>query len=144
VAPTLRRPLASLIHQGCFEADKLLADADMKQWLWKDSRLGAYGKGLSQSARIGRSAADRILEDTLAASIAESTLLKIACLVLGGDIGGVTEHWLIVSRPVLTVERKERAAPMGARLPLAVRLLSRPAYSPGNRSRHVSEWRGGQ
>lgn len=50
VAPTPRRPLASLIHQGRFEPDKLLSDADMKRWLWKDSRLGAYGKGPSQGA----------------------------------------------------------------------------------------------
>ncbi|HLH26305.1 MAG TPA: nitroreductase family protein [Chloroflexota bacterium] len=50
VAPTPRRPLASMIHQGRFEADKLLSDTDMKHWLWKDSRLGAYGKGPSQGA----------------------------------------------------------------------------------------------
>ena len=50
VAPTPRRPLESMIHQGRFEPDKLLSDADMKRWLWKDSRLGAYGKGPSQGA----------------------------------------------------------------------------------------------
>jgi coenzyme F420-0:L-glutamate ligase/coenzyme F420-1:gamma-L-glutamate ligase len=57
VAPTPRRPLESLIHQGRFEPDKLLSDADMKRWLWKDSRLGAYGKGPSQGA-IQAGAAD--------------------------------------------------------------------------------------
>ncbi|HZS01465.1 MAG TPA: nitroreductase family protein [Chloroflexota bacterium] len=57
VAPTPRRPLASMIHRGRFEADKLLSDAEMKRWLWKDSRLGAYGKGPSQGA-IQAGAAD--------------------------------------------------------------------------------------
>jgi nitroreductase len=57
VAPTPRRPLESMIHQGRFEPDKLLSDADMKRWLWKDSRLGAYGKGPSQGA-IQAGAAD--------------------------------------------------------------------------------------
>jgi nitroreductase len=57
VAPTPRRPLASMIHQGRFDPDKLLSDADMKRWLWKDSRLGAYGKGPSQGA-IQAGAAD--------------------------------------------------------------------------------------
>jgi nitroreductase len=57
VAPTPRRPIESMIHQGRFDPDKLLSDADMKHWLWKDSRLGAYGKGPSQGA-IQAGAAD--------------------------------------------------------------------------------------
>jgi hypothetical protein len=51
VKPTPRRPLESQIHHGRFEPDKLLDDAAMKAWLWKDTRLGAYGKGPSESAR---------------------------------------------------------------------------------------------
>jgi nitroreductase len=50
VKPTPRRPLESMVHHGRFEPDKLLADADMKAWLWQDTRLGAYGKGPSQGA----------------------------------------------------------------------------------------------
>ena len=50
VKPTPRRPLECMVHQGRFEPDKLLADADMKAWLWQDTRLGAYGKGPSQGA----------------------------------------------------------------------------------------------
>src|SRR3954453_23377427 len=50
VAPTPRRPLESMIHQGRFDPDKLLSDADMKTWLWTNSRLGAYGKGPSKAA----------------------------------------------------------------------------------------------
>jgi coenzyme F420-0:L-glutamate ligase/coenzyme F420-1:gamma-L-glutamate ligase len=57
VAPTPRRPIESMIHQGRFDPDKLLSDADMKHWLWKESRLGAYGKGPSQGA-IQAGAAD--------------------------------------------------------------------------------------
>jgi nitroreductase len=57
VAPTPRRPLESLIHEGRFDSAKLLGDAEMKRWLWKDSRLGAYGKGPSQGA-IQAGAAD--------------------------------------------------------------------------------------
>ena len=51
VAPTPRRPLDSMIHHGRFEPAKFLSDDEMKAWLWKDSRLGAYGKGPSQGAR---------------------------------------------------------------------------------------------
>ena len=50
VAPTPRRPLESMIHPGRFDAARLLSDAEMKAWLWKDSRLGAYGKGPSDGA----------------------------------------------------------------------------------------------
>ena len=57
VAPTPRRPLESLIHRGRFEPEKLLSDAELKAWLWKDSRLGAYGKGPSKGA-IERGVAD--------------------------------------------------------------------------------------
>ncbi len=50
VAPTPRRPLETMIHHGRFDPSKLLSDAELKAWLWKDSRLGAYGKGPSEGA----------------------------------------------------------------------------------------------
>jgi nitroreductase len=45
-----RRPLESMIHHERFEPEKLLSDQEMKDLLWRDSRLGAYGKGPSQAA----------------------------------------------------------------------------------------------
>jgi nitroreductase len=57
VKPTPRRSLDQMVHQGRFDAAKCLSDAEMKAWLWKDTRLGAYGKGPSQGA-IKHGAAD--------------------------------------------------------------------------------------
>ena len=50
VRPTPRRPIESMIHAGHFERDKLLTDAQMHDFLWHESRLGAYGKGPSEAA----------------------------------------------------------------------------------------------
>lgn len=47
--PTPRRPLESMIHRGRFEPGKLLSDEEMRAWLWRDTRLGSFGKGPSQT-----------------------------------------------------------------------------------------------
>ena len=44
VKPTPRRPLDSMIHRGRFEPAKLLSDQAMHDFLWHETRLGAYGK----------------------------------------------------------------------------------------------------
>lgn len=51
VPPPPRRSLASMVHHGRFDRSKLLSDEQMKAWLWRDTRLGAYGKGPSPGAR---------------------------------------------------------------------------------------------
>ncbi len=51
VEATPRRPLDSMIHRERFDSSKLLSDEEMKAWLWRDTRLGAYGKGPSKAAR---------------------------------------------------------------------------------------------
>jgi hypothetical protein len=48
--PTPRRPIESMLHEGRFDHSKLLDAEAMRAFLWKDSRLGAYGKGPSAAA----------------------------------------------------------------------------------------------
>jgi len=48
--PTPRRPIESMLHVGRFDSAKLLDAEAMHAFLWKDSRLGAYGKGPSVAA----------------------------------------------------------------------------------------------
>jgi nitroreductase len=49
--PTPRRSPESMIHQGRFEPDKLLSDQQMHDFLWHESRLGAYGKSQAAASK---------------------------------------------------------------------------------------------
>lgn len=48
--PTPRRSLDSMLHTGRFDRSKLMDAEAIRAFLWKDSRLGAYGKGPSAAA----------------------------------------------------------------------------------------------
>jgi nitroreductase len=51
VKPVPRRPLESMVHHGRFDPALYLSDEAMHQFLWQDSRLGAYGKGAAPAAQ---------------------------------------------------------------------------------------------
>jgi nitroreductase len=49
--PTPRRPLDSMVHIGRFDPAKFLSDEQMHDYLWHDTRLGAYGKSQAAASR---------------------------------------------------------------------------------------------
>jgi nitroreductase len=49
--PTPRRTPQSMVHWGRFEPDKLLTDQQMHDFLWHDTRLGAYGKSQAAASK---------------------------------------------------------------------------------------------
>jgi len=51
VAAPPRRRLDDLVHREHYDMEKYVSDEQMRQWLWTESRLGAYGKGPSPAAK---------------------------------------------------------------------------------------------
>jgi len=49
--PTPRRSPESMIHVGRFDLKKFLSDQEMHDFLWHESRLGAYGKSQAAASK---------------------------------------------------------------------------------------------